>query len=85
MQGLQISHLKSIYQYNELDMRGSFSHGWARVVTSQFDLNSLTFSAHFPLTFPDLTTQICRVSHEILSEEGKKFAPATTGFLQKYA
>ena len=44
---------------------------------------SLTFSVHFSLTFPDLTTQIWWVSHEIPSEERKNFAPATTGFLQK--
>ncbi len=38
---------------------------------------------HFPLTFPDLTTQTWWVSHEIQSESRKNFAPATNGFLQK--
>ncbi len=55
------------------------------VATSQLNLNSLTFLAHFSLTFPDPMTQIWWVSRDIPSEARKNFAPATTGLLQKYA
>ncbi len=51
-----------------------------RVATSQLDLNSLTFPDFFGAVFPDLTTHIRWVSHEIPSEARKNVAPATTGF-----
>ncbi len=56
-----------------------------RVATSQLDLNSLTFPDFFGALFPDLTTQIWWVSRGIPSEARKSSAPATTGFLHKYA
>ncbi len=72
-----------------INLDQDYFHAKNRVTNSQLDLNSLTFPdilAHFSLTFPDFRQiELWWVSREILSEARKVFAPATIGFLHKYA